>query len=308
MFNIYSPFIRNNNYHPSITEKCLSNIFKFVFIPIKLLFIIFIIIISSVLCKLATINQYDINNLPEENKSIIRFALKLTARSTLLLCGFYNIDFYEYDTDPEPPILIANHRSWSDILLMIYLFDIKFIAKHDLVDIPIIGVMASSMNNILVDRSKPNQGATKQILDHCKNFSSTPLFIFPEATTTNGEFLIKFKTGAFVPGTSIRPIIIDYPYTKFNPSWDTIPGFDHCIGMLSQFRQDVVIKKLPIYHPSDTEKNDPALYCENVRNYMASFLNVPLIKTDYNNQQYFSNCTEEEREKLINDYTTSQVF
>ena len=78
--------------------------------------------------------------------------------------------------------------------------------------------------------------------------------------------------------------------------------------MLSQFRQDVVIKKLPIYHPSDTEKNVPALYCENVRNYMASFLNVPLIKTDYNNQQFFSNCTEEEREKLINDYTIRQVF
>lgn len=37
-----------------------------------------------------------------------------------------------------------------------------------------------------------------------------PLLLFPEGTTTNGRFLLPFKTGAFLAGLPVRPVVIRY--------------------------------------------------------------------------------------------------
>ena len=50
------------------------------------------------------------------------------------------------------------------------------------------------------------------------------LYIYPEGTTTNGFYLLPFKTGAFLAGTPIQPVILRYPYIHFSPAWETISG------------------------------------------------------------------------------------
>lgn len=37
-----------------------------------------------------------------------------------------------------------------------------------------------------------------------------PLLLFPEGTTTNGRFLLPFKTGAFLAGLPLQPVVIRY--------------------------------------------------------------------------------------------------
>lgn len=37
-----------------------------------------------------------------------------------------------------------------------------------------------------------------------------PLLLFPEGTTTNGRFLLPFKTGAFLAGQPLQPVVIRY--------------------------------------------------------------------------------------------------
>lgn len=37
-----------------------------------------------------------------------------------------------------------------------------------------------------------------------------PLLLFPEGTTTNGRFLLPFKTGAFLAGLPLQPVVIQY--------------------------------------------------------------------------------------------------
>lgn len=41
------------------------------------------------------------------------------------------------------------------------------------------------------------------------------------------------------------------------------------ILLLSQFANYIEVTRLPVYHPSDQEKEDPKLYAENVRRLMA---------------------------------------
>ena len=39
---------------------------------------------------------------------------------------------------------------------------------------------------------------------------SRPLLLFPEGTTTNGRFLLPFKTGAFLAGQPLQPVVLRY--------------------------------------------------------------------------------------------------
>lgn len=43
----------------------------------------------------------------------------------------------------------------------------------------------------------------------------------------------------------------------------------HVILLLSQFVNYIEVRRLPVYHPSEQEKEDPKLYAANVRMLMA---------------------------------------
>jgi lysophosphatidylcholine acyltransferase/lyso-PAF acetyltransferase len=45
-----------------------------------------------------------------------------------------------------------------------------------------------------------------------------------EGTTTNGDYLLPFKTGAFLAKAPIQPVILRYPYKRFNPAWESMSG------------------------------------------------------------------------------------
>ncbi|XP_073275710.1 lysophospholipid acyltransferase LPEAT1-like isoform X1 [Primulina huaijiensis] len=90
-----------------------------------------------------------------------------------------------------------------------------------------------------------------------------------EGTTTNGDYLLKFKTGAFLAKTQVLPVILRYPYQRFSAAWDSISGMRHLILLLCQFVNYIEVTKLPVYHPSEQERKDPKLYAEHVRQLMA---------------------------------------
>lgn len=50
------------------------------------------------------------------------------------------------------------------------------------------------------------------------------LIFTAEGTTTNGDYLLPFKTGAFLAKAPVLPVILRYPYQRFSPAWDSISG------------------------------------------------------------------------------------
>ncbi|XP_058148633.1 lysophosphatidylcholine acyltransferase 1 [Dasypus novemcinctus] len=105
--------------------------------------------------------------------------------------------------------------------------------------------------------------------------------IFPEGTCTNRTCLITFKPGAFIPGVPVQPVVLRYPNKLDTITWTWQgPGALHILWLtLCQLQNHVEIEFLPVYHPSDEEKRNPALYASNVRRVMAEALGVPV--TDY---------------------------
>ncbi|KAL5987107.1 hypothetical protein ACLOJK_041103 [Asimina triloba] len=100
---------------------------------------------------------------------------------------------------------------------------------------------------------------TDRVIEARENKLAPVVIIFPEGTTTNGEFLLPFKTGGFLSKTPVLPVILRYPYQRFSPAWESISGFVNYME----------VTYLPAYYPSEEEKQDPRLYAINVRKLMA---------------------------------------
>lgn len=105
----------------------------------------------------------------------------------------------------------------------------------------------------------------------------------PEGTCGNGRSLMKFRTGAFVPGAPVLPVLLKYSNDHLNPAWTIMNEPLHFIRLLCQFYNHLEITFLDIYRPSEEEKNDPELFAENVREVMGAQLGFPLVDESYNN-------------------------
>uniref|UniRef100_A0A0E0JHM8 Phospholipid/glycerol acyltransferase domain-containing protein n=1 Tax=Oryza punctata TaxID=4537 RepID=A0A0E0JHM8_ORYPU len=97
-----------------------------------------------------------------------------------------------------------------------------------------------------------------------------------QGTTTNGDYLLPFRTGAFLARVPVQPVILRYPYTMFSPAWDSMDGARHVFLLLCQFVNYIEVVRLPVYCPSEQEKEDPKLYANNVRKLIATEGNLIL--------------------------------
>lgn len=71
------------------------------------------------------------------------------------------------------------------------------------------------------------------------------LSVAPEGTLSNGRCLLSFKTGAFVAGTPVVPILLRYKLKPHNPAWTIIiPGW-HAVSITTRLTHRVHIGRGP---------------------------------------------------------------
>lgn len=142
---------------------------------------------------------------------------------------------------------------------------------------------------IAVDRgasgARTGPSVVEQLKERAAHAERNQCVVFPEGTTSNGRHLLKFRRGAFVPGAPVKPVIISYPHTWFDPAWESITGPAHLFRLLTQLINRCHLTFLPVYHPSPQEQLDPALFAENVRAYMSRLSGLPLINADLSDKQ-----------------------
>lgn len=110
----------------------------------------------------------------------------------------------------------------------------------------------------------------------------------PEGTTKVGACLLRFRTGAFVPGRPVLPVLLSYgggggpgargAPSSFHPGWGRVASsLAHFLRSQVAPRNALAIRILPLYTPSPAEAADPARFAENVRHHMAAALGVPPV-------------------------------
>ena len=131
--------------------------------------------------------------------------------------------------------------------------------------IPIFNKFAHSLDPLYVVRGKNAKGGLVEQLKQSLTEGKYRHVVFPEGTYSNGKHVLKFKSGAFVPGHPVAPIAFTYPeYTPFWNREESTFGVQ-IYRILGRLYTPITIHFLPLYTPSDEERNDPKLFAENVR-------------------------------------------
>ncbi|KAK6939500.1 Phospholipid/glycerol acyltransferase, partial [Dillenia turbinata] len=293
-----------------LQEKLLLGFAILTIVPIRLILAITILVVYYLICRLCTLfsvpnredEQEDFAHMGGWRRNVIVYSGRFLSRAMLFAFGFYRIPVTcrtpleksdhqigqnESNNQSEEPgrpgAIISNHVSYIDILYHMSSSFPSFVAKRSVGKLPLVGLISKCLGCVFVQRESKSSDfkgvsaiVTERVKEAHKNKDAPLMMLFPEGTTTNGDYLLPFKTGAFLSGTPVLPVILRYPYERFSPAWDSISGVRHVVLLLCQFVNHIEVIKLPVYHPSQQEKDDPKLYANNVRKLMASEANLLL--------------------------------
>lgn len=99
--------------------------------------------------------------------------------------------------DVEPGLIMANHRSYLDVLLVPTKAPLTFVAKREVKKWPLIGQAASALGTVWVKReSKESRTkARKQIIEAVSK--DKRIVIFPEGTSWEGPLMLPIRPAMF---------------------------------------------------------------------------------------------------------------
>ncbi|WP_437622819.1 lysophospholipid acyltransferase family protein [Sorangium sp. So ce1151] len=131
------------------------------------------------------------------------------------LCALHALRLRVTGALPAPPfVIVANHVSYLDPILLASLTPCTAIAKQEIGGWPIIGERARDLGVLLVDRRRPESGARVLRCALRALRRGVPVLNFPEGTTTRGQEVLPFRKGIFgvarIAGVPIVPAAITY--------------------------------------------------------------------------------------------------
>jgi lyso-ornithine lipid O-acyltransferase len=105
---------------------------------------------------------------------------------------------------PQGPLLIvANHLSWLDIVVLCSVEPVCFLAKREVEAWPVVSVFARLQETVFVDRKRRRTipGANAAIAQ--RMLAGRPVLLFPEGTTGDGSALRKFLSSHFAAARDV---------------------------------------------------------------------------------------------------------
>ncbi|MBD9374048.1 1-acyl-sn-glycerol-3-phosphate acyltransferase [Rhizobium sp. ARZ01] len=177
----------------------------------------------------------------------------------------------------RPLMLAANHASWKDILVLGAIADVVYIAKSEVRDWPVFGLLARLQASIFVVREEKRKTG-EQVNEIGRRLADGEIVVlFPEGTTSDGNRLLEIKTSLFgaaataasaAPDSTvfIQPVSIAYTgvhgmamgrYHRPIAAWPgDIEMMPHLMGILKEGALDVDVDfgEMIAYGPSSNRK------------------------------------------------------
>ena len=128
-------------------------------------------------------------------------------RATKRTLRFFRFEIRATGPIPSHGLLISNHLSYLDILVLSSITPAVFVSKHDVKYWPVFGQFAVLGGTVFVDRRRRFQvGRVNDEITAALNDDAL-VVLFPEGTSTNGQDILPFKSPLLEPAT--------------NPAWPT---------------------------------------------------------------------------------------
>jgi 1-acyl-sn-glycerol-3-phosphate acyltransferase len=155
-------------------------------------------------------------------------------------------------------LVVANHVSWLDILVVLAHAPARLLAKHEVRRWPVVGAMAASCGTVFIDRTRPRTlPATVAEVSGALRAGGV-VAVFPEGTTwcgrSSGPFRPAMFQAAIDAGAPVVPVTLRFQ-TRGTPT--TVAAFVGDDTLLASFRRVVTTRGLevaltaqPALHPA----------------------------------------------------------
>jgi 1-acyl-sn-glycerol-3-phosphate acyltransferase len=137
-------------------------------------------------------------------------------RGVRVLLGF-KVEVSGRASVDRPTLIVANHASWADIVVLGSLVEGTFVAKDDVGNWPGIGYLARLQQTVFIDRDRRRAGDHRDAISR-RLADGECLIIFPEGTSNDGARVLPFKSALFAVAESgdgpaplqVQPVTIAY--------------------------------------------------------------------------------------------------
>ena len=164
-------------------------------------------------------------------------------RATERTLRFFQIKAQATGPVPTRGLLICNHLSYLDILVLSSLTPAVFVSKHDVKFWPVFGQFAVLGGTVFVDRTRRFQvgRVNNEIAAALKE--GALVILFPEGTSSNGQTLLPFKSSLLEPATDPAwPLAIGWIHYEIDDGdageevcyWGGHTFFPHMLNLLSK--------------------------------------------------------------------------
>ncbi len=163
-------------------------------------------------------------------------------------------------TKDRPLMLVSNHVSWSDIVVLGSIDELCFIAKNEVKSWPGINYLSRLQRTVFVDRDRKRDAGVQADTIAARLVQGDTMVLFAEGTTGNGNSLLGFKSALFgapqmalsqsgVDQIYIQPVAIAYntlhgmPLGRYHQTYASWPGdlelLPHLVNFVKQGAFDV---------------------------------------------------------------------
>ena len=164
-------------------------------------------------------------------------------------------------------LIAANHVSWIDVFAIGAVRHTRFVAKSEIRDWPVAGMIAERAGTLFVHRARRHD--TGRIANHVKDAlaAGDSVGLFPEGTTTEGDRLLKFHSSLFEPavahGARVHPVALRYLHPDGTPcraaAFVGELTFAQSLGLVIRTREMVVsVSFAPPVEPAGRNRREVA--------------------------------------------------
>ena len=173
---------------------------------------------------------------------------------------------------PAHGLLISNHLSYLDILLLSSLTPAIFVAKREVRSWPVMGILARLGGTLFIDRQRRTHvGEVNGEIQAALNDGAL-VVIFPEGTSSDGRTVLPFKSSLLEPATQqthplaagrLHYILENGDDDAAVAYWGDAVFFPHLLNLLSQKKVRAVVRFAAVkQHSADRKELAQQLHAE----------------------------------------------
>lgn len=104
-------------------------------------------------------------------------------------------------------LLVANHLSYLDVLLLAARQPVTFVAKKEVRSWPVLGWFGIMAGTLFIDRSRRSSVMELRPLMGSLLAAGGAVVLFPEGTSSSGRFVLSFKRGLIQPAIDTQAMV-----------------------------------------------------------------------------------------------------